>query len=98
MGSMFSHTGAEFRLQSAGATLVVDGHNLMLISAGLNSITLITAFVVFAVAFLALTLYNDITGFQAAKAAGKTAIINAAFGTALVLLGTPIYFLYRRKS
>ena len=48
MGSMFRHTGAAFRLQSTGATLVVDGHNLTLISAGLNSITLITAFVVFA--------------------------------------------------
>jgi hypothetical protein len=48
MGSMFRHTGAPFRLQSTGATLVVDGHNLTLISAGLNSITLITAFVVFA--------------------------------------------------
>jgi ABC-2 type transport system permease protein len=48
MGSMFAHAGVEFRLQSTGAALVVDGHNLTLISAGLNSITLITAFVVFA--------------------------------------------------
>jgi ABC-2 type transport system permease protein len=47
-GSMFAHTGVEFRLQSTGATLVVDGHNLTLITAGLNSITLITGFVVFA--------------------------------------------------
>jgi ABC-2 type transport system permease protein len=46
--SMFAHTGAKFRLQSTGATLVVDGHNLTLITAGLNSITLITGFVVFA--------------------------------------------------
>jgi ABC-2 type transport system permease protein len=46
--SMFAHAGAEFRLQSTGATLVVDGHNLTLITAGLNSITLITGFVVFA--------------------------------------------------
>ena len=46
--SMFAHTGVEFRLQSTGATLVVDGHNLTLITAGLNSITLITGFVVFA--------------------------------------------------
>lgn len=56
------------------------------------------AFVLFAVAFLGLTLYNDLSTFQAAKAAGKPAIINAAFGAALVLLGTPIYFLYRRKT
>src|SRR5438093_1886137 len=45
-GSMFAHTGVEFRLQSTGATLAVDGHNLTLITAGLNSITLITGFVV----------------------------------------------------
>ena len=48
MSSMFAHAGAGFRLQATGVTLVVDGHNLALISAGLNSITLITAFVVFA--------------------------------------------------
>src|SRR6184192_731332 len=32
--SMFAHTGVEFRLQSTGATLVVDGHNLTLITPG----------------------------------------------------------------
>jgi hypothetical protein len=47
-GSMFAHDSVEFGLQSTGATLVVDGHNLTLITAGLNSITLITGFVVFA--------------------------------------------------
>jgi len=47
-GSMFAHTDVEFMLQSMGASLVVDGHNLTLITAGLNSITLITGFVVFA--------------------------------------------------
>ena len=46
--SMFAHAGAAFRLRSTGTTVVVDGHNLTLISAGLNSITLLTAFVVFA--------------------------------------------------
>ncbi len=48
LGSMFAHNGAAFRLRSTGTTVVVDGHNLTLISAGLNSITLLTAFVVFA--------------------------------------------------
>ena len=33
---------------ATGTTLVVDAHNLTLISAGLSSITLITGFVVFA--------------------------------------------------
>jgi ABC-2 type transport system permease protein len=48
LGSMFAHSGAAFRLRATGTTVVVDGHNLTLISAGLNSITLLTAFVVFA--------------------------------------------------
>ena len=48
IGSMISHTGAEFRLRATGAALVVDGHDLTLITAGLSAITLITGFVVFA--------------------------------------------------
>ena len=48
IGSMIAHHGAGFRLRATGATLVVDGHNLTLITAGLSSITLITGFVVFA--------------------------------------------------
>jgi len=55
-------------------------------------------FVVFAAVFVALTLYNDITGFRAAAAAGKPALINSVFGIVLVLLGTPIYLAYRRRS
>jgi hypothetical protein len=49
IGSMIAHHGAGFSLRATGATLVVDGHNLTLITAGLSSITLITGFVVFAV-------------------------------------------------
>ena len=55
-------------------------------------------FILFAVLYLLFTIYNDITGYRAAVAAGKPAIINSAFGTALVLIGAPIYFFYRRRS
>jgi hypothetical protein len=48
IGSMISHTGVAFMLRATGTALVVDGHNLTLITAGLSSITLITGFVVFA--------------------------------------------------
>ena len=48
IGSMISHVGTDFRLRATGVTLVVDGHDLTLITAGLSAITLITAFVVFA--------------------------------------------------
>ena len=42
------HRGAAFILRSNGTRLVVDGHDLTLITAGLSAITLITGFVVFA--------------------------------------------------
>src|SRR2546426_5080358 len=54
-------------------------------------------FVLFSALFLALTVYNDLGAYRAATAAGKPAFINPAFGVALVLLGTPIYFFYRAK-
>ncbi len=48
IGSMIPHAGTGFRLRATGASVVVDGHNLTLITAGLSAITLITGFVVFA--------------------------------------------------
>jgi APA family basic amino acid/polyamine antiporter len=55
------------------------------------------AFVLFAAAFLALTVYNDIANYHAAVVAGQPALINCALGLAFVLVGTPIYFLCRRR-
>jgi len=55
-------------------------------------------FIVFATAYLVFTIYNDVLAYQAAHAAGKPAIVNSAFGTVLVLIGTPIYFYYRRRG
>ncbi len=51
-------------------------------------------FIVFATVYLVLTIYNDVVNYQA----GKTVLINSAFGTVLVLIGVPIYWLYRRKE
>jgi APA family basic amino acid/polyamine antiporter len=55
-------------------------------------------FIVFAALYLAFTVYNDIVGYRAAVAAGKPALINSAFGTALTLIGAPIYLFYRLRS
>ncbi len=55
-------------------------------------------FIIFAALYLVFTVYDDVIGYQKAVAAGKPALINSAFGTALVLVGTPIYFFYRRKG
>ncbi len=55
-------------------------------------------FILFALLYLVFTVYNDVIGYQAAVAAGKPALINSAFGTALTLIGAPIYFLYRART
>jgi APA family basic amino acid/polyamine antiporter len=55
-------------------------------------------FVSFALVYLVFTIYNDVVGYREAIAAGKPAIINSAFGTVLVLIGTPIYFFYRSRQ
>ena len=55
-------------------------------------------FVVFSVIYLGFTVYNDIGLYRAAVAEGKPAMINSVFGIALVLIGTPIYFFYRRRE
>ena len=55
-------------------------------------------FIVFATVFLALTIYNDLTTYQKAIAAGQPAVINSAFGLLLIAAGTPIYLLYRKRG
>jgi ABC-2 type transport system permease protein len=48
MAALTGHQPLTFRLFSTGQVLAVDGRHLTLISAGLNSLTLITGFAVFA--------------------------------------------------
>lgn len=55
-------------------------------------------FVSFGLVYLALTLYNDVSLYAQARAMGRPAMMNCAFGAALVLAGTPIYFYYRRRK
>jgi basic amino acid/polyamine antiporter, APA family len=55
-------------------------------------------FIIFATAYLVFTIYNDLLAYHTAHAAGQPAIVNSALGAALVLIGTPIYFFYRRKT
>ena len=55
-------------------------------------------FVVFAVIYLCFTVYNDVQTYREAVAQGKPAMINSAFGIALVLIGAPIYFFYKWRN
>jgi APA family basic amino acid/polyamine antiporter len=54
-------------------------------------------FIVFSVVYLGFTIYNDVIAYRAALATGQPALLNTAFGTVLVLVGTPIYFFYRGR-
>ncbi len=55
-------------------------------------------FVIFAVIYLVFTVYKDISGAQAAIAAGKQWRIDSLFGMALVMMGAPLYFIFRARN
>lgn len=55
-------------------------------------------FIGFALLFLGLTVYNDLVAYHTAVAAGKPALINCVFGGGLVLLGLPLYYVFRRNG
>ncbi|MBL7988942.1 MAG: amino acid permease [Chlorobi bacterium] len=55
-------------------------------------------FVVFAVLYLGLTIYNDLNDYSIATAAGQPAIIKSLFGLILVAIGLPVYWFYRKNS
>ncbi len=54
-------------------------------------------FVLFALTYVLLTVYNDVVVYQEALASGEPALLNAALGMLLVLAGTPLYLFYRRR-
>jgi basic amino acid/polyamine antiporter, APA family len=54
-------------------------------------------FIAFGCVYLVLTLWNDVAAYRKAIAAGQPALLNSALGLALVFVGTPIYFFYRRR-
>jgi APA family basic amino acid/polyamine antiporter len=55
-------------------------------------------FVLFALTFLGFTVYNDFVAYRGAMAAGKPALVQTFFGLALVFLGAPLYWVFRRKG
>lgn len=55
-------------------------------------------FILFSILYLAFTIYNDVVAYRAATVAGEPALINSAFGLALVLAGTPVYFFFRGRN
>ena len=54
-------------------------------------------FVLFALAYVGLTVYNDLVTYADATAAGEPAQLTFALGTLLVLAGTPVYLFFNRN-
>jgi APA family basic amino acid/polyamine antiporter len=54
-------------------------------------------FIAFGLVYLVLTLCNDVSAYRKALAAGQPALLNTALGLGLVLIGTPIYWYYRKR-
>ena len=94
MNEMAGRTPLDFRLYATGETLHVDGGHLTLISAGLNSVTMIAGFVVFDAVRKALSFDRRLvfSGYRqstliAAKSLAITLVATAiALYSALVLL------------
>ena len=55
-------------------------------------------FVAFGCLYLVLTFFNDLAAYRKAVAEGRPAILNAAFGFAMVLSGAPLYLWYRTRA
>lgn len=53
-------------------------------------------FILFACVYLVLTLVSDVQHYRLAQSRGEPAILSTILGLILTLMGTPIYFLYRR--
>ncbi len=93
IGSMIPHKGAAFILRSNGTRLVVDGHDLTLITAGLSAITIITGFVAFAATRRALPFDRRLilSGYRpaalmTAKTAAALAVATAVGGYATLVI------------
>ena len=93
IGSMIPHRGATFILRSNENRLVVDGHDLTLITAGLSAITLIAGFVVFAATRRAIPFDRRLilSGYRpaaliTAKMAAALAVAAAVGGYAAVVI------------
>ncbi|MFZ9871292.1 MAG: APC family permease, partial [Candidatus Kapaibacteriota bacterium] len=54
-------------------------------------------FILFAVGFLAFSLWSDYEQYQAGRATGADPILNSVYGLMILLAGVPLYWLFRRS-
>lgn len=87
MGAMAGHSTLDFRLYATGEVLHVDGGHLTLISAGLNSVTMIAGFVVFDAVRKALAFDRRLifAGYRHGTLVGAKSLAIALVATAIAL-------------
>jgi ABC-2 type transport system permease protein len=85
MAALISHDPLDFRLFSTGAVLRVDGRELGLVTAGMNSLTLIVGFAVFAAIRRALPLDRRLV-----FAGYRQSLLVAAKSLATVVVGATV--------
>ncbi|MFE7856948.1 hypothetical protein [Streptomyces sp. NPDC057403] len=87
MDALAGHTPLDFKLYATGRVLHVDGGHLTLISAGLNSVTIIAGFVVFDAVRKALAFDRRLVfaGYRQGTLIGAKSLATALVATAIAL-------------
>jgi hypothetical protein len=94
------HDPLKFRLYATGALLRVDGRHLSLITAGLNALTLIVGFAVFAAVRRALAFDRRLVacGFRQPNLIGAKTVAVGAVSAAVGLYATAVLLVFWRPS
>lgn len=100
MVGLIGHAPLDFRLFTTGAILHVDGRPLGLITAGMNSLTLIVGFAVFAAIRRALPLDRRLVfaGYRQSRLVTAKALATVVVGAATALYAALVLLVFWRPS
>jgi ABC-2 type transport system permease protein len=100
MAGLITHQPLDYRLFSTGATLSVDGRHLGLITAGMNSLTLITGFAVFAAIRRALPLDRRLVfaGYRQSRLIAAKTLATVSVATAIAAYASFVLLAFWRPS
>ncbi len=100
MAALIPHDPLAFRLFSTGAILHVDGRHLGLVTAGMNSLTLIVGFAVFAAIRRALPLDRRLVfaGYRQSLLVAAKSLATVAVGAAVALYASIVLLAFWRPS
>lgn len=100
MAALIPHDPLDFKLFSTGALLHVDGRHLGLVTAGMNSLTLIVGFAVFAAIRRALPLDRRLVfaGYRQSLLVAAKALATTIVAATVALYGTLVLLAFWRPS